>query len=83
MSKIYKEITIITVLYNSSEIVNSFFNNLKNFKIIAVDNGKNERILNKIQNYKNIQVISKNKNLGYGRAINFAFENVSTNFFWY
>ena len=81
MNKIYKEITIITVLYNSSDIVDSFFDSLKNFKIIAVDNGRNERILNKIQNYKNIQVISKNKNLGYGRAINFAFENVSTNFF--
>ena len=81
MSKIYNEITIITVLYNSSEIVESFFDSLKNFKIVAVDNGKNEKILNKIQNYKNIKVISKNKNLGYGRAINFAFENVSTNFF--
>ena len=81
MSKIYNEITIITVLYNSSEIVDSFFDSLKNFKIIVVDNGKNEKILDKIQNYKNIQVISKNKNLGYGRAINFAFENVSTNFF--
>ena len=81
MNKIYKEITIITVLYNSSDIVDSFFDSFKNFKIIVVDNGRNERILNKIQNYKNIQVISKNKNLGYGKAINFAFENVSTNFF--
>ena len=81
MSKIYNEITIITVLYNSSEIVESFFDSLKNFKIIAVDNGKNEKILERIKNFKNIKVISKNKNLGYGRAINFAFDNVSTNFF--
>ena len=81
MSKIYNEITIITVLYNSSEIVESFFDSLKNFKIIVVDNGKNEKILERIKNLKNIQVISKNKNLGYGRAINFAFDNVSTNFF--
>ena len=81
MSKIYNEITIITVLYNSSEIVESFFDSLKNFKIIVVDNGKNEKILERIKNFKNIQVISKNKNLGYGRAINFAFDNVSTNFF--
>ena len=81
MNKIFNEITIITVLYNSSEIVENFFDSLKNFKIIVVDNGKNEKILDKIQNFKNIQVISKNKNLGYGRAINFAFENVSTNFF--
>ena len=81
MSKIYNEITIITVLYNSSEIVESFFYSLKNFKIIVVDNGKNEKILERIKNFKNIQVISKNKNLGYGKAINFAFEYVSTNFF--
>ena len=81
MNKIFNEITIITVLYNSSEVVENFFDSLKNFKIIVVDNGKNEKILDKIQNFKNIQVISKNKNLGYGRAINFAFENVSTNFF--
>ena len=81
MSKIYNEITIITVLYDSSEIVESFFDSLKNFKIIVVDNGKNEKILERIKNFKNIQVISKNKNLGYGRAINFAFDNVSTNFF--
>ena len=53
MSKIYNEITIITVLYNSSEIVESFFDSLKNFKIIAVDNGKNEKILEQIQNFKN------------------------------
>ena len=81
MSKIYNEITIITVLYNSSEIVESFFDSLKEFKIIAVDNGKNEKVLDKIKIYKNIQVISKNKNLGWGRAVNFAFEKVSTNFF--
>ena len=81
MNKIFNEITIITVLYNSSEIVENFFDSLKNFKVIVVDNGKNEKILDKIQNFKNIQVISKNKNLGYGRAINFAFGNVSTNFF--
>ena len=81
MSKIYNEITIVTVLYNSSELVESFFDKIENFKIIVVDNGKNEKILNKIQSLNNIQVISKNKNLGYGKAINFAFENVSTNFF--
>ena len=63
MSKIYNEITIITVLYNSSEIVESFFDSLKNFNIIVVDNGKNEKILERIKNFKNIQVISKNKNL--------------------
>ena len=82
MSKIYDEITIVTVLYNSNKIVENFFNDFENFKIIVVDNGKNEIILNKIKSFKNIKVITKNKNLGYGRAINFAFEEVSTKFFF-
>ena len=81
MSKIYNEITIVTVLYNSSRVAESLFDKIENFKVIVVDNGKNEKILSKIQGFKNIQVISKNKNLGYGKAINFAFDYVSTNFF--
>jgi len=81
MNKIYDEITIVTVLYNSAKIDESFFENLKNFKTIVVDNGKNEEILNKIKTFKNIKIISKNKNLGYGGAVNFAFENITTKFF--
>ena len=81
MNKIYNEITIVTVLYNSAKINESFFKNLKSFKTIVVDNGKNEEILDKIKTYKNIEVISKNKNLGYGRAVNFAFKNITTKFF--
>ena len=81
MNKFYDEITIVTVLYNSAKIDESFFENLKNFKTIVVDNGKNEEILNKIKTFKNIKIISKNKNLGYGGAVNFAFENITTKFF--
>ena len=46
MSKIYDDITIVTVLYNSNKIVENFFNDFKDFKIIVVDNGKNQNILN-------------------------------------
>ena len=81
MNKIYNEITIVTVLYNLAKIDESFFKNLKSFKTIVVDNGKNEEILDKIKTYKNIEVISKNKNLGYGNAVNFAFKNITTKFF--
>ena len=81
MNKIYDDITIVTVLYNSAQINEIFFENLKNFKTIVVDNGKNEEILNKIKTYKNIKIISKNKNLGYGSAVNFAYKNISTKFF--
>ncbi len=81
MNKIYEDITIVTVLYNSKKSAQSFFNNLENFSIIVVDNGRNEKVLEKIKGYKNIKIISKNKNIGYGNAINFAVKNVSTRFF--
>jgi len=81
MNKIYDDITIVTVLYNTGKIVESFFENLKSFKTIVVDNGKNEKILDKIKSYKNIKIVSKNKNLGYGSAVNFAFESITTKFF--
>ena len=81
MNKIYDDITIVTVLYNSAQISEIFFENLKNFKTIVVDNGKNKKILDKIKTYKNIKIISKNKNLGYGSAVNFAYKNISTKFF--
>ncbi len=81
MNKIYDEITIVTVLYNSAKINESFFENLKSFKTVVVDNGKNEEILGKIKTYKNIKIISKNKNLGYGNGVNFAFESIATKFF--
>ena len=81
MNKIYDEITVVIVLYNSAKIDDGFFENLKSFKTIVVDNGKNEEILGKIKTYKNIKIISKNKNLGYGSAVNFAFESIDSKFF--
>ncbi len=81
MNKIYEEITIVTVLYNSKKLAQSFFSNLENFSIIVVDNGRNEKIIEKIKGYKNIKIISKNKNIGYGSAVNFAVRNVTTKFF--
>ena len=81
MNKIYKDITIVTVLYNSKKSAQSFFSNLENFSIIVVDNGRNKRVLEKIKGFKNIKIISKNKNIGYGSAVNFAVKNVTTRFF--
>ena len=81
MNKIYEDITIVTVLYNSAQINEIFFENIKNFKTIVVDNGKNEEILDEIKTFKNIKIISKNKNLGYGGAVNFAYKSITTKFF--
>ena len=52
MNSISNQITLITVIYDSSDIVIDFFKELNNFKIIVVDNGKNENILTKIKEVK-------------------------------
>ena len=82
MNKIYEDLTIVTVLYDSSELINDLLKNLINFKVIIVDNGNNERVLKKLLHFKNIKIISQKQNLGYGRAINFAFENIKSKYFF-
>ena len=61
MNKIYEDLTIVTVLYDSSELINDLLKNLINFKVIVVDNGNNEQILKKLSNLKNVKVISQKK----------------------
>ena len=76
------ELTIIIVAYNSNELLIECLNIVKEFKVIIVDNGKNTKIFSKL-NYQNnnIKIITKNKNLGFPKAINFAVEFVKTNYF--
>ena len=74
-------ITVIIVLYNSSDLIFNCIKPLNNFNIIIVDNGKNSTYLEELEKKKNIKIITKNKNLGYGCGINFAFEYVKTDFF--
>ena len=61
MNKIYEDLTIVTVLYDSSELINDLLKNLINFKVIVVDNGNNEQILKKLSDFKNIKVITQKK----------------------
>jgi len=82
MNKIYEDITIVTVLYDSSKLINDLLKNLINFKVIIVDNGNNEQILKDLSEFKNIKVISQKKNLGYGKAINFAFKDIKSKYFF-
>ena len=82
MKKIYEDLTIVTVLYDSSDLVFDLINDLSSFKVVAVDNGKNEKILKKLSDFKNIKIITQKKNLGYGKAINFAFENIRSKYFF-
>ena len=78
---ISNQITVVIVLYNSSNLIFDCLNSLNKFSIILVDNGKNLHLLEKLKKRKNIKIISKNKNLGYGKAVNFAFELIKSPYF--
>ena len=79
--KFNEEITIIIVAYDSSDLIFKCLENLDNFKVIIVDNGNNENILNKLHSKNNLKIITKNKNLGFGNGINFAFQFVKSKYF--
>jgi N-acetylglucosaminyl-diphospho-decaprenol L-rhamnosyltransferase len=77
-----KNLTIVIILYDSSELIFDCLQKLNNFEIIIVDNGKNNFVLERLKQYKNIKkIISKNKNLGFGNGVNYAFSFIKTDFF--
>ena len=79
---INNKITVVIVLYNSTNLIFECLKTLNKFNILIVDNGLNSNCLYKLKQKKNIKIISKNKNLGFGNAVNFAFELVKTEFFF-
>ena len=77
-----KELTIIIVLYNCTDIIFECLKSLKNFNIIIVDNTKNDNLLKKLNNYQNIKKITGvKKNLGFGNGVNLGFNHVKTEHF--
>jgi len=76
------KITAVIVLYNVTEIIYQCLENLKNIKLIIIDNGNNNpEIIKKIKQYKNIIKYFKfKKNIGFGRACNFGFRFVNTDY---
>ena len=77
-----KDLTIIIVIYNSTDKIIDLLQQLHNFEIIIVNNGKNEHIISRIKAHKNVKsIISKKKNIGFGRGVNFAFENIDSEYF--
>ena len=75
------KITVVIVLYNSSEVIFECLKSLNNFQIIIVDNGKNLKILEKLKSKNNIQIITPGRNIGMGRGVNFAFNLIKSEFF--
>jgi len=78
----FNKVTAVIVLYNVSDIIFECLKNLKNIKIIIIDNGyNNPAIIKKIKLNKNIiKFFSLKKNIGFGRACNFAFKYTKTEY---
>jgi len=77
-----KLLTIIIPSYRSKKLILFHLKKLnKNFKIIIIENSYDKslkEIINK--KYKNVEVYLK-KNIGYGRAVNFAAKKIKTKYF--
>ena len=76
------QITAVIVLYNTTDIIFKCLENLRNIKIIIVDNGRNnQNLIKKIKSNKNIiKYFRFKKNIGFGRACNFAFKYSKTKY---
>ena len=76
-------VTIIIPSYRSKKLILSHLNKLpKEIKIIIIENSYDTDFKNIVENkYKNVDIYLK-KNIGYGRAVNFASQKVKTKYFF-
>jgi len=76
------DLTIIIILYQEKlELIRSCLKNIKNFKIIIIDNDNNSKIRNKITSEFSIQkYILHEKNIGFTKAANIAIKLVDTKY---
>ena len=82
MNTLINELTIIIVLYEEkANLVFQCLENIKNFKIIIVDNAGNVSLKNKIEKkFKIYKYILNKKNCGYAKAANQAIKQCDTEY---
>lgn len=75
------DVTVIIVLYKSTEVIINCLNNLNNIKVIIVDNGGNFKILTEIKKKNKLhKILEPKKNLGFGRASNLALKEIKSKY---
>ena len=78
----YRDVTIVLISYKSEKKVLNFVKKISNkYKILIIENSKDNSLKFKIKKKKNIKLFFK-KNIGYGRAINFARSKIKTKYFF-
>ena len=78
----FKDITVVIASFYSSEKILECLNSVdQNIKVIVIENSNDHNLKKKlISNYKNIEVILSEQNLGYGCANNLGLSKVKTNY---
>lgn len=79
-------LTVIIVSYHSENIIEKAIRSINNkrYKILIIDNANSIALKKKLESkYKNLKVLNSKKNLGFGRSINFAINNITTKFAFY
>ena len=82
MSKLINDITIIIVLYQENlDLLRNCLKNIKNFKIIIIDNSNNIKLKNQvIKEFEIYKYILNNKNIGFTKAANRVINFVNTDY---
>ena len=82
MTELFKNITVTIVLYQENyQIISKCLLNLKNFKIIIVENFGNYKLREEvIKKYKIFKYIINKKNLGFSKATNQAIKLADTDY---
>ena len=82
MTELFKNITVTIVLYQENyQIISKCLLNLKNFKIIIVDNFGNYKLREEvIKKYKIFKYIINKKNLGFSKGTNQAIKLADTDY---
>ena len=76
-----QETTIVFVTYNSTHLVNDFLSSLGDYPVIVVDNASKDDTCEHIQNqFPSVKLHRNAVNIGYGRAANQAFKQVTTKY---
>ena len=78
---IFDDITILIIIYDSDEKLIFNLKLLANFKILVIDNGRNDELSKKINKiYPNIRIVKNKKNLGFPKSVNLGLDLIETPF---
>ena len=79
--KLFDDITILIIIYNSDRKILNILKTLSYIKILVVDNGRNTTLIRIIQkDFPNVRIIINKKNIGFSKAVNCGLNIIKTNF---